>query len=70
MFPMNAALPWRMRVPSFGVPYWPGHEWRVDGSEGFGFPDWGMRLEVEHLRGRDAEMTTPSFNRSTRIAPT
>jgi outer membrane protein with beta-barrel domain len=60
MFPMNALLPWRMR--GFGVPYWPGHEWRVGDGDDFGFPDWGMRFEVEHLRGRDAELTTPGFS--------
>src|SRR5262249_17622521 len=60
-FPLNAALPWRMRVPGFGVPYWPGHEWRFDGRDDVRLPDWTVRTEVEHLRGRDAQLTTASF---------
>jgi opacity protein-like surface antigen len=60
-FPMNAALPWRMRLPGFGVPYWPGRELRFEGSDDVRFPDWTVRTEVEYLRGRDAELTTPSF---------
>ena len=55
-------LPWRMRLPGFGVPYWPGHELRFQGGEDVRFPDWETRFEVEYLRGRDAELTTPSFN--------
>ena len=58
---MNAALPWRMRLPGFGVPYWPGRELRFEGSDDVRFPDWTVRTEVEYLRGRDAELTTPSF---------
>lgn len=48
VFPLNAALPWRMRLPGF--------------AEEVQFPDWEMRTEIEHLRGRDAELATPSFN--------
>jgi len=62
MFPLSAALPWKMRMPGFAVPYWPGRELRFRESDEFGFPDWRVRVECEHLRGRDAEMTTPSFN--------
>ncbi len=61
-FPLNAALPWKMRMPGFGVPYWPGRELRFREGDEFQFPDWSVRAEVEHLRGRDAELTTPSFN--------
>ena len=61
-FPLSDALPWRMRLPGFGVPYWPGRELRFEGSDDVRFPAWEVRTEVEHLRGRDAEMTTPSFN--------
>jgi len=62
VFPLNAALPWKMHLPGFGVPYWPGHELRYEGSDEATFPDWEVRTEVEHLRGRDAELATPSFN--------
>ena len=62
IFPLNEMLPWRMRLPSFGVPYWPGHEVRFHGGEDVRFPDWDVRWEVEYLRGRDAELTTDSFN--------
>jgi hypothetical protein len=48
IFPLNSILPWRMRVPGFG--------------EDVRFPDWETRFEVEYLRGRDAELTTDSFN--------
>jgi opacity protein-like surface antigen len=47
VFPLNAVLPWQMRMPG-------GDEWQ--------FPEWEVRTEVEHLRGRDAEIATPSFN--------
>jgi opacity protein-like surface antigen len=59
---LNEALPWKMRLPGFGIPYWPGHELRVHEGDEFQLPDWAVRFEVEHLRGRDAELTTPSFN--------
>lgn len=62
IFPLNAMLPWRLRLPGFGVPYWPGHELRFDGREDVRFPDWKTRFEVEYLRGRDGELTTDSFN--------
>jgi hypothetical protein len=62
MFPLNAALPWRMRLPGFGVPYWPGRELRFEGGDDVRFPEWVTRFEIEHLRGRDAELVTPSFN--------
>jgi len=50
VFPLNAALPWRTRLPRFAG----GEEWQ--------FPDWEVRTEIEYLRGRDAEIATPSFN--------
>jgi hypothetical protein len=62
MFPLDAALPWRMRLPGFDVPYWPGRELRFEGSDDVGFPDWTTRFEVEYLHERDAELSTPSFN--------
>jgi hypothetical protein len=61
VFPLNAALPWRWNMPGFGVPYWPGRELRFEGGE-TRFPEWEVRTEVEHLRGRDAELDTTSFN--------
>ena len=48
-FPLDEALPWRTRLP-------------FSGGDEFRFPDWGVRVEAEYLRGRDAELTTPSFN--------
>ena len=48
IFPMNSVLPWKWRMPGF----------REEAS----FPEWPVRFEVEHLRGRDAELATPSFN--------
>jgi hypothetical protein len=62
LFPMSDALPWRMRLPSFDVPYWPGHAWRFEGSDDVRFPGWQMRAAAEHTRGRNAQLTTPSFN--------
>jgi len=50
VFPLNAALPFRWRMPGFA------------GGEETQLPDWEVRTEVEHLRGRDAELATPSFN--------
>src|SRR5262249_19662560 len=60
--PLSDALPWKWRMPGFGVPYWPGHEWRFREGDEMGSPSWPLRFEVEHLRGRDAEITTHSFN--------
>jgi hypothetical protein len=60
--PMNEVLPWKWRMPGFGVPYWPGHEIRFREGDEMGLPAWPVRLEVEHLRGRNADLTTPSFN--------
>jgi opacity protein-like surface antigen len=61
-FPLNDALPWKMRLPAFGIPYWPGRELRFREGDEFQLPDWGVRTEVEYLGDRDAELTTPSFN--------
>lgn len=61
MFPMNDVLPWRWNMPGFSVPYWPGRALRFEGGETH-FPDWEMRAEIEYLGGRDAELSTPSFN--------
>jgi opacity protein-like surface antigen len=62
VFPLNAALPWHMRIPGFAVPYWPGRQLRFHGGEDVRFPDWGVRVEVEYLRGRDVDLSTQSFN--------
>ena len=48
IFPMDAVMPWKWRMPGF--------------REEWSFPEWPVRFEVEHLRGRDAELATPSFN--------
>ena len=61
-FPLNEALPWRMNLPGFAVPYWPGRRLRFFGEEDWRFPEWPMRFEVEHLRGRDFDLSTDSFN--------
>ena len=61
MFPLSDALAWKMRIPGFGVPYWPGKEIRFEGGDAVTFPDWNTRIEVEHLRGRDAQLVTESF---------
>jgi len=62
VFPLNAALPWRMRIPGFAVPYWPGRQLRFHGGEDVRFPDWGVRVEVEHLRGRGVDLSTSGPN--------
>ncbi|MEM7408704.1 MAG: outer membrane beta-barrel protein [Myxococcota bacterium] len=61
-FPLNEALPWRMNLPGFAVPYWPGRQLRFFGEEDWRFPDWPMRVEIEHLRGRNFDLDTDSFN--------
>lgn len=60
-FPLGAAVPWGARIPGFSIPYWPGHSLDFAGSEDFRLPDWEVRFEVEHLRGRDVQLTTDSF---------
>jgi opacity protein-like surface antigen len=50
-FPLDAALPWRLRMPG-----------SASAGDGFRFPDWEVRFEVEHLRGRDFDLATRSFN--------
>jgi opacity protein-like surface antigen len=62
VFPLSSALPFKMRLPGFAIPYWPGHEMRYEGSDEATLPDWEMRTDVEYLNGRDAELATPSFN--------
>jgi opacity protein-like surface antigen len=49
LFPLNAALPWRMRIPGFAIPYWPGR---------------ALRFELEWLGGRDFEISSPGANAS------
>jgi len=61
-FPLDALAPWRFRLPGFSVPYWPGRALRFHDREEVGLPDWGMRFEVEHLRGRDVALDTVSFS--------
>ena len=48
VFPLNAALPMRMRLPGM--------------AEEAQLPEWEVRTEVEYLAGRDAEIATPSFS--------
>lgn len=60
-FPLDSAIPARLRIPDFEIPYWPGRALRFRGSEDVRLPDWDVRFEVEHLRGRDVELATPSF---------
>lgn len=60
-FPLDSAIPVRLRFPEFSIPYWPGRALRFHGGEDVRLPDWDVRFEVEHLRGRDVELATPSF---------
>jgi len=60
-FPLDSAIPARLRIPGFSVPYWPGRALRFHGSEDVRLPDWDVRFEAEYLRGRDVELSTPSF---------
>ena len=64
LFPLNGALPWRLRIPGFEIPYWPGRALRYEGSEDASFPSWQTRFEIEWLAGRDFEITTPGANSS------
>jgi opacity protein-like surface antigen len=64
LFPLNAALPWRMRIPGFAIPYWPGRALRYEGSEDASFPSWQTRFELEWLGGRDFEISSPGANAS------
>jgi len=64
LFPLNAALPWRLRIPGFAVPYWPGRELRYEGSEDASFPSWQTRFELEWLGGRNYEISSPGANGS------
>lgn len=61
-FPLDAAVPARLRVPGFSIPYWPGRRLRFHGSDDFHLPDWDVRFEIEHLRGRDVQLSTAGFN--------
>jgi opacity protein-like surface antigen len=54
-FPLRGVIPWRMRVPEFGVPIWPGKRLSF-GSEDFRAPEWETRIEVQWLGGRDYEI--------------
>jgi opacity protein-like surface antigen len=54
-FPLRGVMPWRMRVPEFGVPIWPGKRLSF-GSEDFRAPEWETRFELQWLGGRDYEL--------------
>lgn len=64
LFPLNAALPWRLRLAGFEIPYWPGRALRYEGSEDASFPSWQTRFEIEWLGGRDFEISSPGANGS------
>jgi opacity protein-like surface antigen len=57
-FPLSELMPWRMRIPSFDVPYFPGHSLHFSGSEDFRFPGWRTEFEIEAQTGRDFELIT------------
>ena len=64
LFPLNAALPWRLRLPGFEIPYWPGRALRYEGSEDASFPSWQTRFELEWLGGRSFDISSPGANGS------
>ena len=57
-FPLSELMPWRMRIPSFDVPYFPGRSLHFAGSEDFRFPGWRTQFEIEAQTGRDYELIT------------
>jgi opacity protein-like surface antigen len=57
-FPLSELMPWRMRMPSFDVPYFPGRSLHFSGSEDFRFPGWRTQFEIEAQTGRDFELIT------------
>lgn len=57
--PLSDVLPWAMRIPSFDIPYWPGHSLHVEGSESFRFPGWSTLIEAEAVTGRHWSFLTP-----------
>jgi hypothetical protein len=57
-FPLSELIPWRLRIPSFEVPYFPGRALHFAGSEDFRFPGWRTSLEIEAQTGRDYEIIT------------
>src|SRR5262245_1689746 len=61
-FPLRELLPWRLRIPSFDVPYYPGRSWHVSGSEDWRFPGWRTQFEIEGQTGRDFEIITDGPN--------
>ena len=61
-FPLRELLPWRLRLPSFDVPYFPGRSWHVAGSEDWRFPGWRTQVEIEGQTGRDFEIITDGPN--------
>jgi opacity protein-like surface antigen len=61
-FPLHELLPWRLRLPSFDVPYYPGRAWHVSGSEDWRFPGWRTQVEIEAQTGRDFEIITDGPN--------
>jgi opacity protein-like surface antigen len=56
--PLSELVPWRMRIPSFDIPYFPGHSLHVAGSEDFRFPGWRTSFELEGQTGRDFQIIT------------
>jgi opacity protein-like surface antigen len=61
-FPLHELLPWRLRLPSFDIPYYPGKAWHVSGSEDWRFPGWRTQFEIEGQTGRDFEIITDGPN--------
>lgn len=57
-FPLHELIPFRLRIPTFDVPYWPGRSLHFAGSEDFRFPGWRTALEIEGQTGRDYEIIT------------
>jgi opacity protein-like surface antigen len=66
-FPLSELMPWRMRIPSFDVPYWPGRSAHFSGSEDFRFPGWRTEFELEGQTGRDYNIITDGPNANTPV---
>jgi hypothetical protein len=66
-FPLSELMPWRLRIPSFDVPIWPGKAAHFEGSEDFRFPGWRTSLEIEAQTGRDYEIITPGESEITPV---
>jgi opacity protein-like surface antigen len=57
-FPLTELVPWRLSIPSFDVPYFPGRSIHFAGSEDFRFPGWRTQFEIEAQTGRDFDLVT------------